>query len=94
MDEQKQDDQLEPTYSISMPIRDVVLKTYRKQWAIGRGGERESEISILIARYDDDDDNTFVHNIYIYIYIGLALWTVNKKRVIPIDCRYGCGWWG
>ena len=42
MDKQRQDDQLEPTYSSSLPIRDVALKTYRKQWTIGRGGERGS----------------------------------------------------
>ncbi len=55
MDEQRQDDQLEPTYSSSVPIRDVALKTCRKQWAIGRCGERGSGISVLIARHDDDD---------------------------------------
>ena len=31
MDEQRQDDQLEPTYSSSVSIRDVALKTYQKQ---------------------------------------------------------------
>ena len=49
MDEQRQDDQLKPTYSSSVPIRDVILKTCRKQWMIGKGGERGSEISMLIA---------------------------------------------
>ena len=56
MDKQKQDDQLEPTYSSSMPIRDVALRTYRKQWTIGMDGERGSGISVLIAQHDDDDD--------------------------------------
>ena len=37
MDVQRQDDQLEHTYSSSVPIRDVDLKTYRKQGTIGRG---------------------------------------------------------
>ena len=37
-----------------MPIRDVALKTCRKQWMIGKGGERESEISALLARHDND----------------------------------------
>ena len=43
MDEQKQDDQLEPTYNSSVPIQDVALKTYRKPWTIdkGSGGVRE-----------------------------------------------------
>ena len=53
MAEQRQDDQLEPTYSSSVPMRDVALKTCRKQWTIGRGGERGSGISVLVAQYDD-----------------------------------------
>ena len=57
MDEKSQDNQLEPTYSSSVPIRDVTLKTCRKQWMIGRGGGRGSGISMLIARRDDDDDD-------------------------------------
>ena len=56
MDDQRQDDQLEPTYSSLVPIRDVALKTCRKQLTIGRGGERESEISALIARHDDEEE--------------------------------------
>ena len=39
-----------------MRIRDVVLKTYLGRWTIGRSGERGSGISVLPARYDDDDD--------------------------------------
>ena len=39
VDEQRQDDLVEPTYSSSVPIRDVALKTCRKQWKIGRAGE-------------------------------------------------------
>ena len=38
MDEQRQGDLLEPTYSSSVKIRGVVLKTCRKQWTIERGG--------------------------------------------------------
>ena len=56
MDEQKQDDQLEPTYSSSVPIQDVTLKICRKQWTIGRDDERGSGISMLMARRDDDYD--------------------------------------
>ena len=57
--EQRLDDQLEPTYSSSVLIQDVALKTYRKQWTIGRSGKRGSGISALMAWhvYDDDDDN-------------------------------------
>ena len=57
MDEQRQDDQLEPTYNSSVPIRDVALRICRKQRTIGSGDERGSGISVLIARHDDDDDD-------------------------------------
>ena len=56
MDEQRQDDQLEPTHSSSVPIQDVVLKTCRKQWTIEKGGEKGSGISVLMVRHDDDDE--------------------------------------
>ena len=49
------DEQLEPTYN-SVPIQDVALKIYRKQWTIEKGGGKESGISVLMARHDDDDD--------------------------------------
>ena len=54
MDKQRQDDQLEPTYSV--PIVDVALKSYRKQWMIGSGDEKGSGISALMVHDDDDDD--------------------------------------
>ena len=63
MAEQKQDDQLEHTYSSYVRIRDVALKTCQTRWTIGKSGESGSGISVLAARHDDDDD------IYIYIYI-------------------------
>ena len=43
----------------------------QKQWTTGRGGEGSSEISMLIARHDDNDydaDDIYIY-IYIYIYI-------------------------
>ena len=52
---QRQDDQLQPTYSISVPIQDVALNTGREQWTIGRYGKRGSVISVLAVRYDDED---------------------------------------
>ena len=57
MAKQKQDDQLEQTYSSYVRIRDVTLKTCQKWWMIGRSGERGSEISVLEAWHDDDDDD-------------------------------------
>ena len=53
MVKQKQDDQLELTYSSYVRIRDVTLKT--KLWMIGRSSERGPWISVLAARLDDDD---------------------------------------
>ena len=56
---QKQDDQHEHTFRSYVRIRDVVLKTYLGRWTIGRSGERGSGISVLPARYDDDDDLSY-----------------------------------
>ena len=58
IDELKHDDQLELTYSSSVLIQDVTLKTYRKRWTIERSGGRGSGISLLMASHDDDDFNT------------------------------------
>ena len=55
MAKQKQDDQLEHTYSSYVRIRDVALKTSQKGWMIGRSGEWGSGISLLAARHDDDE---------------------------------------
>ena len=60
MAEQKQDDQLEHIYSSYVMIRDVVLKTCWRRWTIGRSGERGSEIYVLAAWHDDDDDKWLV----------------------------------
>ena len=53
---QKQDDQVEHTYSSYVKIRDVALKTCQRRWTIGNSGERESGVSVPAARHDDDDD--------------------------------------
>ena len=55
MAKQKQDDQLEHTYSSYVRIQDVALKTCQKRRMIGRSGERGSGICVLAARHDDDD---------------------------------------
>ena len=69
---QKQDDQHEHTFSSYVRIRDVVLKTYLGRWTIERSGERGSGISVLPARYDDDDIYIYIY-IYIYIHASLSL---------------------
>ena len=42
------------TYSSSVGIWGVSLGTFWKWWMMGRGGERRSGISMLMARRDDD----------------------------------------
>ena len=54
MANQKQDGQLEHTYSSYVMIRDVTLKTSQRRRMIGRRGKRGSGISVLAARHDDD----------------------------------------
>ena len=56
MDEQKQEDQLEPIYNSFVKIQDVALKTFRERWSIETGDERGLGRSVLAARQDDDDD--------------------------------------
>ena len=55
MDEQRQDDQLEPIYSSFAPIQDVTLKTCQKQWTIEKAGEKGPGRSVLMVRHDDND---------------------------------------
>ena len=71
MAKQKQGDQLEPTYSSSVRIRGVALRTCRKRWTIGRGGERGSGISVQIA-WHDDDDNYLLRVLIIIKYLKLC----------------------
>ena len=56
MAKQKQDDQLEHTYSSYVRIRDVALNTCQRRWMIWRSGERRPGIFLLAVRHDDDDD--------------------------------------
>ena len=68
---QKQDDQLEHTFSNYVRIQDVVQKTCLRRWTIGKSGERGSGISVLPAWHDDDDD-MYIY-IYIYIYVCVCV---------------------
>ena len=87
MAKQKQDDQLEHTYSSYVRIWNVALKTCQRQWTIGRSGERGSGISVLAARHDDDETLNkkililrfalFLRYIYIYIYIYISIMKIN-----------------
>ena len=50
MDEQRQDDQLEPIYKSSVPIKDIAMNTSRERWTREMSGERGSARSELAAR--------------------------------------------
>ena len=73
IDEQRQDDQVEPTYRSFVPIRDVALKTCRKQRTVEKAGERGSGISVLMVWHDDDvgalhiSGRNFRKKLYFYI---------------------------
>ena len=38
-----------------------------EQWTIETGGEKESGISVLMVRHDDDDDETFLIDDWIFV---------------------------
>ena len=80
MAEQKQDDQLEHTYSSYVGIRDVALKTCQRRWTIGISGESGSGISVLAARHDDDDDD-FKQFTLTYVLSFNEVRSLNVKRV-------------
>ena len=75
MVEQKQGDQFEPTYSGSVRILGVALRTSWMGWTIGRGGERGSGISVLMA-WQDDDDELFGHSLNVKN-IWCIVWTLS-----------------
>ena len=70
MAEQKQDDQLQHTYSSYVRIQDVALNTGQRRWTMGRNGERGSGLSVLAAQHDDDDYILVVETVQLYAKIG------------------------
>ena len=81
MANQKQDDQLEHSYSSYVMIRYVILKTCRRRWMIERRGERGSGISVLATQHDDDaflsnSNQTIWLQATIVIQIIICLYTV------------------
>ena len=67
------DDQHERTFSSYVRIQVVVLKTCLGRWTIGRSGERGSGISVLPARYDDDDF-TLIRCMWGYLFYYVRKW--------------------
>ena len=85
MPEQKQDDQLEHTYSSSVRIWDVALKTCQKRWTVGRSGKRGSGISVLAARHDDDEGAIYAVSV---LQQGCTTWTLTKSEEKNLDGNY------
>ena len=88
VDEQRQDDQLEPTYNSSVRIQDVALKTYWEWRTIKKGGGRGSGRSKLAVWHEDDDMCIYgyIHIykdicIYIYIYMYMYMCAYTHKYV-------------
>ena len=79
---QNQDDQHERTFSSYVRKQVVVLKTCLGRWTIGRSGERGSGISVLPARYDDDDRGG-VHSVKELTKIPLIV-TFNFRQNQPV----------
>ena len=89
---QKQDDQLEHTFSSY-----VVLKTYLGWWTMGRSGERGSGISVLPARYDDDDDKCLdfrleLVNEFTKIVLGAFEPFIGHYRGLLAWIKWNCKW--
>ena len=80
MDAQSREVHPEPTCSTYVSILDVALRICQKKWTIEKGGERGSEISVLIAQHDDND-------VYIYIYIYIYI-SANSFARVEYDKSY------
>ena len=93
-DEQKKYDQIESTYSSSEPIRDVILKTYRKQWIIEKGGDKRSGISVLMARHDDQDDDARLYCCFLSPLVNHIIGSEIEWKVsipcTPVVCSRKC----
>ena len=92
MDEQRQEEQLEPIYSSYVRIPDVALNTYRERWVIESCGERGSVKSVVAAPHYDDDActealplNNKRNLIYYYKINEIKLW---KKEGYPYLTSY------
>ena len=90
MDEQMQDDQLEPTYNSSVPIQDIAKKTNRKWWTIEKGGRRGLGRSTLVVWHDDDDDDPCAEMLSMYS-VAPDDWTIflselKKNKKLGSNC--------
>ena len=80
MANQKQDGQLEHTYSSYVMIRDVTRKTRQRWWMTERRGERGSGISVLAARHDDEEEDRLYDDV---VYVD------ESRKVMEIGRVFG-----
>ena len=98
MAQQKQDDQLEPTYSWSVRIRDIALRTNQNRRTIGRSGDRGSGISMLAARHEDDDMvlshwlSSITKTTHVLLYISMCVCVCVCARV-QNNYLFELEWW-
>ena len=97
MDEERQDDQLEPIYNSFVLIEDIALKTNRERWTIETGGEKGSVGSALAAGLDDDDryQNNILEQNLISLYSNHKLRYIKTKFIAFMQksyswCLVGC----
>ena len=88
MDEQKQDNQLEPTYTRSLPMQNVALKTWREQWMIEKGGGSGSGRFVLMAWHDDDDIIEKKNNINESYWKIFLLFVFESSVYIPTQKKF------
>ena len=84
----KQNDQLELTYSSYVKTQDVTLKICRRQWMIGRSGERWSGISVLAVRHDD---NIVVIKFTLQSCYCIHFWTNALGKAMNSHYPHSCG---
>ena len=92
MAKQKQDDQLEPTYSSYVKTQDVTLKTCRRRWMIGRSGERWSGISCWrhdMMMNDDDIERYFPYKTI----FKMTDSEIERLRFILPSTKLNVLWW-
>ena len=62
MDEERQDEQLQPIYN------DIALKTYWERWTIEKSGGKGSGRSLQAAWHDNNDDDVYIYILHLYDY--------------------------
>ena len=87
MSEQEQDDQLEHTYSSSVRIRDVALKTCQRRWTIGKSVVLSSADSSSYLQNHNDTIIKTQEDFFINIFVPLTLFVRVRKGYSRFACE-------